>query len=936
MKKLLLALLCVASAYGYSQATANPAPDLVQCNSEVFDLTAQTSIILGNQPAPQFTVTYFETMTDANANASPISTPTTYVALGMSQEIYARVDNTSDGSFAVTSFGISWGSVLVGEYPDIAVCDSWITPELPPNTHFYSAPGASISAMIPAGFAITSTQTLYVALSQGDCISETSFVLTVYNTPSPPSVSDVTACDSYVLPSLPMGSTYHWESGGSPTTIIPSGVVIVVTSEIFVFSQTGTIPNCTTETSFMVTITQTPVVDYLPDVTTCASYTLPELSGLSTYYTGPGGTGTQLAPGTAITTSMTIYIFAQTSGTPNCMSQSEFTVTITDGSIINILPGYSACESYVLPVLDSGNYYTAPNGTGNLVAAGSGIFESTDIYIYSQVGECWTNSMFHVNIGTPVILPQEPVIVCDSDQDGFATFDLSPAATAINTGVSNVAVSFYETMTDATVGANPVSFEYHNIIANAQTLYYRLSVVNDNNCFSIGELQLQTVDCPSISGVVRFDADTNGCTDADGVIANAQVALIAGNTIIYAYTNQAGEYTFPNLAFGNYYISLVNVTIGNSVGATNVVVATNTDYTANFCITPVVPTNDIVTYVWPTNNARPGFPAGYAVQVYNAGSTVQTGTVTFDYDDTKLNFTSASPAPASQSSGQLVFNFANLGPGSYAYYYVWLMVETPPTANIGEIISFAATAESALVDATPSNNTATTYQMLVDSYDPNDKTVLQETFLNDDTQNYLRYIVRFQNTGSAEAVNVRITDQLDQNLDWSTFRPVSSSHNYSAHLNESGLVTFNFDNINLPDSTTNEPASHGFVTYEVKLKSGLTVNEDVYNTANIYFDFNAPIVTNTVMTDLVNLLGVGDHSLSSFVLYPNPASHIVNIDTQLQGGLFVTVFDIHGKLVLETAGENQAMFDVSMLSKGMYFVKVVSGNAVETKKFLVR
>jgi uncharacterized repeat protein (TIGR01451 family) len=930
MKKLLLVLLCAFSIHAFSQATANDAPNLSQCGNEVFNLTVQTPIILGNQSAGQFTVTYFLSQADADSNVGAIANPAIFISPEF-VVVYARVDNTSDATFATTSFQVSWEVPFqVADIPNVAACGSYTL--LPTLGVTYSADEAGTIA-VPS--TITATMTIYRHLDDFPCSIPSSFDVTINQVPVAMQMPDFQVCDSFVLPALPMGQTYHSAPGGSAGTIIPAGVVISVTSVIYIFAQSGTTPNCTDESSFVVTVNQIPIVDQLPDVFTCESFTLPTLNGLSMYYTGPNGTGTTLTPGTVITTSMTVYIVAQTGGAPNCISESSFTVTITNSSVITDLPDVSACDAYTLPVLPSGNYYTGPGGTGDLLPAGTEVTISTDVYVYVQSGDCWFDSVFHVNIGNPIILPQEPLVACDSNQDGFATFNLSPAAMAINTGVTNVGVSFFETMADAIAGANPVSFEYHNIVANTQTLYYRRTVVNDNDCFSVGELELQTVPCPSISGVVRFDADNNGCTDTDDTVANAQVALVVGNYLIYAYTDANGEYSFDNLAFGNYYISMAS-TLGNPVGATNVAISANENYTADFCIVPVVATNDVITYMWPTTNARPGFSASYQVQIFNNGSTVQSGTVALDYDDVKLNFSGATPPPASQSSGQLLFNFANLQPGNIQTYYVFFMVEVPPTANVGEVITFTAAADSALVDATPDNNTATVSQVLVNSYDPNDKTVLQEAFLNDDTQNYLRYVVRFQNTGTAEAVNVAITDQLDQNVDWSTFRPVSASHNYSAQLNEVGLVTFNFDNINLPDSTTDEPASHGFVTYEVKLKSGLTVNDNVFNTANIYFDFNSPIVTNTVMTDLVDLLGVGNHTLSTFTLYPNPASGAVAIQMASEEDFTMELFDIRGKKIIEKNGQGSLLVDVSTLQQGIYLVKVVSGNAVETKKLIIK
>jgi len=119
----------------------------------------------------------------------------------------------------------------------------------------------------------------------------------------------------------------------------------------------------------------------------------------------------------------------------------------------------------------------------------------------------------------------------------------------------------------------------------------------------------------------------------------------------------------------------------------------------------------------------------------------------------------------------------------------------------------------------------------------------------------LEYTIRFQNTGNDTAFNVVLRDTLDKKLDWTTFRPVVSSHPYETLLNsKDGAVEFSFRDILLPDSTTNEPLSHGFITYKITPQQGLPEHTFIENTASIYFDFNPPIVTNTTQNVLVSEL----------------------------------------------------------------------------------
>ncbi len=862
-KKLLLVLLCAFSVCAFSQATAYQPANLSQCGVEVFDLTSQNVVILGNQSPAQFTVSYFLSQADADNNVGSISNPAAFIAQqSVATTIYARVDNTEDGSFATTSFTIIWHA-------------------------------------LPS-----------VTLISGN----------------------VVGCGAYVLPPPLPGSGYFADAAAT-VPLIPA----VVTTSMTVYSYAEN-SYCSNIGSFYVTINPVPTVVEMPDITVCGSWTTEPLPSGQNYYTGPGGTGEILPAGFALTTSMTIYIFAQTGDGPDCTAESSFVLTVLSPPVITPMNNIVSCTPVALPELPAGShYFNGPMGTGGEIVAGETIFSSQDVYIFAESGtneNCIAESVFHVTIGDAPLPIQQPLVGCDSDLDGYAQFDLNALIPGLVNGNPNLAVSFYETLTDAQIGLNPLSSPYLNIVPLQQTIYIRLNL-NDGECFSIGELPLQTGLCGAILGTVSFDYDADGCDAGDGVLENIHVIATAGNIVHHSYTDANGQYSFAGLPEETHTIYVGQNSVGIATPNSQIVTVTPAGVTTvDFCIQPIATVNDLEVYFWPMTAARPGFGAVYQLQVRNYGNSVQSGVATLGFDEARLNFTDASIPVTFQSDGLLTFNFTDIPAGGIAIYTIWFMVEAPPVANGGDVLEFAAQVSSPLADATPENNVRNINQTIVNSFDPNDKTVLQQVFLADDTQNYLQYVVRFQNTGTAEAVNVRITDQLDENLDWNTFRPVSASHAYQTQMDQDGLVTFTFNNINLPDSTTSEPDSHGFVAYEVKLKPGLTVNDDIYNTANIYFDFNAPIITNTAVTDLVELLGVGEHRTSVFAMYPNPAGSTVSIDTN--GAFAVQVFDIQGKLVLENRGDNSAVLNVSMLQSGMYFVKVTTDNASEVKKLLVK
>ena len=139
-------------------------------------------------------------------------------------------------------------------------------------------------------------------------------------------------------------------------------------------------------------------------------------------------------------------------------------------------------------------------------------------------------------------------------------------------------------------------------------------------------------------------------------------------------------------------------------------------------------------------------------------------------------------------------------------------------------------------------------QANIGSFDPNDKQVFPtgigpQHFVEANTD--LDYLIRFQNTGTDTAFNIRIVDTLSNLHDPATFRPGASSHPYTVELNDANVITFSFNNIQLPDSNVNLEGSNGFVRFKIAQKKDLADGNRIENSAAIYFDFNDPIITNT-------------------------------------------------------------------------------------------
>lgn len=251
---------------------------------------------------------------------------------------------------------------------------------------------------------------------------------------------------------------------------------------------------------------------------------------------------------------------------------------------------------------------------------------------------------------------------------------------------------------------------------------------------------------------------------------------------------------------------------------------------------------------------------------------------------------------------------------------------------------------------------------VVNSFDPNDKQATPSgwssaNFVETNTQ--LDYKIRFQNTGTAPAFNVEIIDTIDVNvLDVSKLILGGSSHPYEFELSgDSGQVVFHFKfkNINLIDSFTNEPLSHGFVSFKIGAYDNIPQGTVVNNFADIYFDFNPAIRTNTSMITLqdsvpkdlstmvsiinsANIINISDPSLN-WNVYPNPSANSFIIELSVVDNPYtLEILNILGQVMFsETKSTKLSSIDSSNWSNGIYHISIRddNGNLIGSKKVIV-
>jgi photosystem II stability/assembly factor-like uncharacterized protein len=345
---------------------------------------------------------------------------------------------------------------------------------------------------------------------------------------------------------------------------------------------------------------------------------------------------------------------------------------------------------------------------------------------------------------------------------------------------------------------------------------------------------------------------------------------------------------------------------------------------------------------------RPGFSHLIHVTTKNIGTLPLNGQIGVKLDP-RYVFSEAFPAPsATIGTDSLVWNVSDLA--LFGSEQIRIGGTVAVTAPLGDVLQTISSITTGTTDFNPLDNVYITRDTIRGSYDPNEKKVAPSNGLTSEeilARKPLVYTIYFQNTGTYEAERVRILDQLDTALNWQTIQFLQASHNVTGfNLRPGGLLEVIFDNIALPDSNSNEPASHGFVQFSIERNVPFSANRKINNKAAIYFDFNEPIITNTVSIGVpspsVAVDEVNVETPSKWLqIAPNPVQHICNISSggTLQGRGDLTITDVMGRVIHQRIVANCALpitVETSDLVNGLYWVQLANGTDVRVGKLVVQ
>ena len=616
-------------------------------------------------------------------------------------------------------------------------------------------------------------------------------------------------------------------------------------------------------------------------------------------------------------------------------------VSVSDESESEMLNENMSIVIFELPFVDAGLDQTVCHNEEVTLCA-----NTNGVNVFWNMGTSTNCSTILANFPTTVFTVMAVDINGCSNTDDVNITVLTPSEiTAVvdssmcTDGSIHLSVNFSETITILWEDGSTTPY-----LTNLSPGSYSAIIQDTTGCEIIVNYDvpasLSSSNCGTISGTVFYDVNED-CQQELGDISLGNRMVVANPGSHITFTNQNGYYEF-HLDPGNYVIEAMNFnTPFHSICNPNYSLILDADElleNRNFANT-IAEGIDFGVSCVVSPEIRPGFMFNFNLVIndYTGSSNIQNIPAWFILPDgvTMIDW----PYPHTIISDTVYFNALS---SSSNFNSVALFQTT--SAWLGDTVTFCVGID--LPDSDLSNNIYCRSNVVIGAYDPNDKT----TFLNGIptnstillTDEILEYVIRFQNTGTADAINVYVLDTLKSTLDPSSFQLIATSHDCQVSILKNNVLKFDFPLIHLPDSTTNESESHGFIHYRVKQNSVNTVGDLITNTAHIYFDFNKAIITNTTHDLIVDeTAGINDLNINElFELFPNPTQNVLNIKSKNSAGIIkqVAIYDMTGKNYyhqqLEMSSAQHNIEVETILSSGVYFIEVISGIGTIWIKFI--
>lgn len=590
---------------------------------------------------------------------------------------------------------------------------------------------------------------------------------------------------------------------------------------------------------------------------------------------------------------------------------------------------------YFIPLQGASPFTTTfdpPGPTGN--ATPNGLYTASlcigtyDITV-SDANGC-TGTIDQLNVVGPMgpdLIDTQVSGSCPGGSTGSFTITFNMVDSLIITGPNG-------TLFDATT--NP--FTATNVAAGTYTVWASVGGMTTPPGGSTGGCSMSyqvvvpesTEPCGSVSGVVYADLDGDCALNGDDIGIPYRVLTIEPGGH-FTLTDANGLYA-TELFYGSY--ALDPTMSGYDVLCPDPV-------PADFTLDAATPASSIdaaqdpqagpdVSVFLSATVHRPGLSSTYTITVQNNGPWPFTNlSALLDYDD-MLNVVSTTGSPAVPGAGQLEWSIPALSGFASAQFQAVLLVPAIPSL-VGTVVDATATVSGLVPDSDPSNDAYTISRTIVNSYDPNDKLAATSSQASDaiyflDIDEHIDYTIRFQNTGTAEAIDVSVIDTISTLLDLTSLQILGASHAFTAHLLPGRALRFEFDGIMLPDSASDPVGSQGFASFRLKPMQGLAANVALENAADIFFDINDPIRTNTSVLVTEFSVGIAPATTDEVNARPNPCSEMLTMEVPA-GTTRLDVFATDGRVMLtQPVRDRVVRLAVEALAPGLYLVRATGSH----------
>ncbi len=204
----------------------------------------------------------------------------------------------------------------------------------------------------------------------------------------------------------------------------------------------------------------------------------------------------------------------------------------------------------------------------------------------------------------------------------------------------------------------------------------------------------------------------------------------------------------------------------------------------------------------------------------------------------------------------------------------------------------------------------------------------------------ITYLIRFQNVTGETAAAVTVRDTLDPQITASTFAMVDASHAFTFFQN-GDVLTWTFNDIQLPDSSQSRDASKGYLVFRVQPRHDIKSGQYIRHKAFIYFDLKPSVPTNEAIVWVGETGPTNEPAAASLRIFPNPNSGEFQLAGDFsEGGLPpISILDADGRAVDFSQNSNGEVRNSRLflrdIKPGVYFLRTVVGGEIRVEPFVV-